>query len=72
MLFLSVKETTDNPSVELPVVTPGNNGQTGGNVQNTGDGSTPTQTGDAGSFGFLALTVLAGAAAVVFSRKKRD
>ncbi|MCI9273428.1 MAG: endo-beta-N-acetylglucosaminidase [Clostridiales bacterium] len=67
-----VKETTDNPSVELPVVTPGNNGQTGGNVQNTGDGSTPTQTGDAGSFGFLALTVLAGAAAVVFSRKKRD
>lgn len=67
-----VKETASNPSVELPVVTPGNNGQTGSNVQNTGDGSTPIKTGDAGSFGFLALTVLAGAAAVVFSKKKKD
>lgn len=66
-----VKENTGSSDVELPVVKPGDNSQ-GGGTQNVGDGSTPTKTGDAGSFGFLALTVLAGAAAVVFSKKKKD
>ena len=40
-------------------------------VENTGDGTAPTKTGDAGSLAVFGVMALAAAAAVVF-RKKRS
>ena len=66
-----VKENADDETVELPVVTPGDD-QTDGTVEQTGEGAAPTKTGDAGSLGVLALTAMAGAIAFVFSKKRKN
>lgn len=66
-----VKENADDETVELPVVTPDNN-QTAGTVEQTGEGTAPTKTGDAGSLGVLALTAMAGAITFVFSKKRKN
>ncbi|MFQ9951016.1 MAG: endo-beta-N-acetylglucosaminidase [Clostridium sp.] len=65
-----VKEDTNEGTVELPVVTPGDDQDTG-SVEQTGEGTAPTETGDAGSFTALALTAMAGAAVFVFSKKRK-
>lgn len=58
---------TKAPTVDVPVVTPSTNAP----VQNAGDGSTPTKTGDAGAFSLLALTAVAGAAVVLFKKRNK-
>lgn len=56
---------TKAPTVEAPVVSP----STDAPIQNAGDGSTPTKTGDAGVCSLMALTVLAGAAVILLKKK---
>ena len=56
---------TKAPAVEAPVVSP----STDAPIQNAGDGSTPTKTGDAGVCSLMALTVLAGAAMILLKKK---
>lgn len=57
---------TKTPAVDVPVINTPNDDP----IQNTGDGSAPTKTGDAGSFALMALTALAGAA-VLLSKKRK-